>query len=298
MERREDGYLEPECVFLVGTAHLSPASAADVRRVVQAVQPENVGVELCKSRTAVMYPEQREAGGDGAAANPLGMSGGSLLDSFRRSLALGGRSALVLRLLLGGVSARRTQQMGVRSGGEFAAAATAAEASGAQVVLGDRPIEVTLRRAWEALTWQQRWELGAELAEGARGAGAGAVAAAVAADKLKDDDAVSAMLGSMSERFPAAVGALVHERDLYLAWSLKRSKAVNGTQRVVGVLGRGHLRGVCYALTHDSGELRFRDLAGRRGGKSGGAAAAVGRLALETAAFSGAWWLWETLHSQ
>jgi pheromone shutdown protein TraB len=262
---------------LVGTAHLSPASSSDVRRVVQAVQPENVVVELCKSRTSVMYPEQGEAGGEGAgaggarAANPLAMSGGSLLDSFRRSLALGGRSALVLRLLLGGVSARITQQMGVRSGGEFAAAAAAAEASGAQVVLGDRPIEVTLRRAWEALTWQQRWELGAELAEGARGAGAGAVAAAVAADKLKDDDAVSAMLGSMSERFPAAVGALVHERDLYLAWSLKRSKAVGGTRRVVGVLGRGHLRGVCYALTHDSGELRFRDLAGRRAGRGGGA---------------------------
>ena len=50
------------------------------------------------------------------------------------------------------------------------------------------------------------------------------------------------------------VGPLVHERDLYLAWSLKRSKAVNGARTVVGVVGRGHLRGVCYALTHDAGE--------------------------------------------
>lgn len=49
------------------------------------------------------------------------------------------------------------------------------------------------------------------------------------------------------------VGPLVHERDLYLAWSLKRSKAVNGACAVVGVIGKGHLRGVCYALTHDEG---------------------------------------------
>lgn len=46
----------------------------------------------------------------------------------------------------------------------------------------------------------------------------------------------------------------MHERDLYLAWSLKRSKAVNGARAVVGVVGKGHLRGVCYALTHDARE--------------------------------------------
>ncbi len=30
---------------------------------------------------------------------------------------------------------------------------------------------------------------------------------------------------------------LTRRSDLYLAWSLKRSKAVNGTRRVVGVVG-------------------------------------------------------------
>ena len=34
------------------------------------------------------------------------------------------------------------------------------------------------------------------------------------------------------------LGPLIHERDVYLAWSLKRSKAVNGCQRVVGVMVR------------------------------------------------------------
>ncbi len=62
------------------------------------------------------------------------------------------------------------------------------------------------------------------------------------------------------------VAPLVHERDLYLAWSLKRSKAVNGARSVVGVVGKGHLRGVCYALTHDAGE-----------GRGGGPAVAAGR---------------------
>ena len=57
--------------------------------------------------------------------------------------------------------------------------------------------------------------------------------------------------------------AFLHERDLYLSWSLRRSKAVNGSRCVVGVVGRGHLRGIAFHLLQGGSEsLRFRDLAG------------------------------------
>lgn len=49
----------------------------------------------------------------------------------------------------------------------------------------------------------------------------------------------------------------------YLAWSLKRSKAVNNCKSVVGVIGKGHVNGVVYGLVSDTGSLRFRDLAGK-----------------------------------
>lgn len=50
------------------------------------------------------------------------------------------------------------------------------------------------------------------------------------------------------------------------AWSLTRSKAVNGSHTVVGVIGKGHFPGVVHAMTHHHGDLRFRDLAGSRKG--------------------------------
>ena len=50
----------------------------------------------------------------------------------------------------------------------------------------------------------------------------------------------------------------------YLAWSLKRSKAVNKSKKVVGVIGKGHMNGVIYALVSDQGNLRFSDLAGKK----------------------------------
>lgn len=82
------------------------------------------------------------------------------------------------------------------------------------------------------------------------------------------------------------VGPLLHERDMYLAWSLKRSKAVNGTKRVVGVIGKGHMRGVLYHLTSPEASrgLRFRDLVGGknvRQNRQQQTARVLKRLALE-----------------
>ena len=48
-------------------------------------------------------------------------------------------------------------------------------------------------------------------------------------------------------------GPLIFERDLYLAWTLKQSRAVCGQRRVVGVIGRGHLAGVMRAIEADRG---------------------------------------------
>lgn len=43
-------FVEPEAIWLIGTSHISEESAAEVERVVRAVNPDNVVVELCRSR--------------------------------------------------------------------------------------------------------------------------------------------------------------------------------------------------------------------------------------------------------
>lgn len=43
-------FVEPEAIWLIGTTHVSRESALDVERVVRAVNPDNVVVELCRSR--------------------------------------------------------------------------------------------------------------------------------------------------------------------------------------------------------------------------------------------------------
>lgn len=206
-----------------------------------------------------MYEEPSEAG-DGGGGNVMALSGENYAAAMGRSLRLGGRSAMAFRVLLAGVSKRVSASAGVQSGGEFRAARVAADEIGAQVVLGDRPIEITLRRAWSALSWREKAGLVAALLRGATSARAAATEEALRA--LKEDDVLSAVFAEVGTRFPSLMGPLVHERDVYLAWSLKRSKAVNGSSTVVGVVGRGHLRGVVYALKNNQEKLRFKDLVG------------------------------------
>eukprot|EP00624_Nannochloropsis_granulata_P004660 evm.model.NODE_33424_length_10147_cov_30.896521.2 len=52
-DRRGDLYHEPEEIYLIGTAHTSSESAAAVARVIREVQPCNVVLEMCKSRSGL-----------------------------------------------------------------------------------------------------------------------------------------------------------------------------------------------------------------------------------------------------
>lgn len=299
VERRKDGYVEPEVVYVVGTAHTSKQSAHEVERVINAIKPENVVVELCRSRSSVMYEEhkiKRLSGGSNGVATKgwFDLAGGeNMVDTFAKTLRLGGKSALILRLLLGRISSIVAERMGIETvGAEFVSARNAAEKIDAQIVLGDRPIEITLRRAWGNLSVAQKMRFLQVLVRGFLGKESELMNIEILERLRKDDDAVNALLYNLADTFPDIAESLIFERDLYLAWSLKRSKAVNGTKTVVGVIGKGHMRGVCYALTHDSGNLRFRDLAGSRSQPTNSIRDGLTRLVVESSIVAAIYAVW------
>ena len=277
VERRNDGYREPEEVVILGTAHTSKRSAKASAELIRALRPDCVVVELCRSRSALVQRQQEQVDAhDGASSMPvqskaLGISGSDgAYQSVMRSVSLGGNAALLLRVLL----QRLMDRMGVQdasTGAEFSSAAVAAREIGAEIVLGDRPIEITLKRSWDALRLGEKVSVGAALL-GASVVGNvmlptledSAIARAKQNADTVDGNEVREIMKSVSAMWPAVAKPLLHERDLYLAWSLKRSKAVNGKTLVVGIVGKGHLNGIVYCLRTDTGNLRFRDLVGSR----------------------------------
>ncbi|XP_025822093.1 traB domain-containing protein isoform X4 [Panicum hallii] len=252
---RPPDFMEPEEVWILGTSHLSPDSVADVERVLRAVQPDNIVVELCRSRAGIMYVSTDTSDEPLLKSNMFSLGGAKFFGAVNRSINLGGQSALALRLLLAVFSSKISSGANRPFGEEFRAARKVSEDIGAQLVLGDRPIEITLERAWKSLTWDQKTKLVISLFRGITST----------TDTPEEKTAVSPyeLYQKLSTSYPSLLQPLIHERDMFLAWSLKRSKAVNKSKTVVGVVGKGHMNGIVYALISDQGDLRFRDLVGR-----------------------------------
>jgi len=142
------------------------------------------------------------------------------------------------------------------AGDEMLAAKLAADDVGAETVLGDRPLEMTVRRCWMAMDGRARlraaWEL-ARLASLGRSGRRTLVEEALA---RASSGPSSSTYEALDRVIPGLTTPLLEERDAYLAWSCGRSKAVReqGTEVVVGVVGKAHLRGMVHALTVDPPE--------------------------------------------
>lgn len=57
VDRRSDGYTEPLELYVLGTSHVSDTSAAHVRRVLRAVRPQSVVVEVRKKVAPALFDE-------------------------------------------------------------------------------------------------------------------------------------------------------------------------------------------------------------------------------------------------
>jgi pheromone shutdown-related protein TraB len=213
---------------ILGTAHVSRASVDEVKRLVARVGPDAVCVELCASRLEAMTEEDRWRKLD-------------IFKVFREGKSL----FLLANLALGAHQRRIGEALGVRPGAELLAAVEAAKTIGAEVVLADRDVHITLKRTWGNLGfWQKSKLLTAVIASLFEGGGASdASSEAVDAESieaLKNPANLSAVMASFAKAFPAVKGPLIDERDQHLLSMVRESAG----KRVVAVVGAAHVPGI------------------------------------------------------
>merc|ERR1712004_310225 len=115
-------------VYLIGTAHFSKESCEDVATVIQAVQPDVVMVELCKSRTNILHLDE---------ATILEEAKNLDMEKSLEILKSHGTVQGVMYLLLLSMSAHLTKELGMAPGGEFRRAfVEAMKVPGCKVHLG------------------------------------------------------------------------------------------------------------------------------------------------------------------
>lgn len=209
---------------LVGTAHVSRESADLVRRVIEHVRPACVCLELDERRYEALRSPEAFASLD--------------LRQVIRNRQLG---TLLVSLVLSSYQRSLGLRLGVLPGTELLEGAHAAQALGIPVRFADRDVQVTLRRAWRALGFFRRLGLVASLFGGLFERGE------LGEDDLRElrrHDVLTQLLEELARAFPGLKRVLIDERDLYLASQLRESAG----ERVVAVVGAGHLQGLRRAL--------------------------------------------------
>lgn len=214
-------------IILVGTAHVSRESADLVRQVIETEKPDCVCVELDEKRYEALAKRKRW----------------EILD-LKEIIRKKQLSTLLVIMVMASYQKKLGDQLGVLPGTELLEATKTAEKLETPVALCDRDVRVTMRRAWNATSFFKKSYLLASLFAGMFDR------TEITEEKLrelKETDVLSELLAELGEALPELKQVLIDERDTFLA---ERVKAAEG-QRLVAVVGAGHVEGIKKALMED-----------------------------------------------
>ncbi|XP_014252072.1 traB domain-containing protein [Cimex lectularius] len=225
-------------LYLVGTAHFSLESQQDVSRVIQAVKPDIVVVELCKGRANILRMDEKTI-----EEEVRNLSLEKMINIIKENGVLQG----MLNILLLNLSAQLTRDLGMAPGGEFRKAfQEVKKLRHCLFHFGDRPIKVTLKRALSVLTWWETIKLAVTLIFQKPNVSREDV------ERYKECDILESMLQELTEGFPKLGKVFIEERDKYLTYSLQLATCITfppGTGQgepvvAVGIVGIGHTPGI------------------------------------------------------
>ena len=207
-------------ITLVGTAHVSKESVEEVKETIKTLQPDCVAVELDEKRADSIQNADRYSQLD-------------LVKVFKRKEGF----LLLANLILSSFQKRMGMNVGVKPGDEMLAAMDAARESETPFVLVDRPIQITLKRAWAKNSFWGKCKLLATLISSAFSKEEPDPSEI---EKLKERNEMDSMMNELAEYMPVIKEVLIDERDRYLASKIWDAQGRN----IVAVLGAGHLPGV------------------------------------------------------
>lgn len=206
--------------ILVGTAHVSQESIAEVGQVIRETTPDRVCVELDPGRYASMTQQD----------NWEKLNIAKVIKEGKGFLLMANMVLSSFQKRLGGV-------MGVKPGDEMKVAIETATERGIPFSLCDREVQTTLRRAWGRCNFWSKNKLLAAL-----------ISSAFSTEKLdpqeienlKNKNELEGMMAELADYLPPVKETLIDERDRYLAAKIWLSEG----SRIVAVIGAGHVGGV------------------------------------------------------
>ena len=218
-------------VTLLGTAHVSRASADAVQALIDTGEYDAVAVELCKAR----YD---------SITNPDLLAKMDLFEVIKQGKA----NVVAASLALGAYQQKIAEQFDVQPGAEMRVAIAGAETQGLDLHLIDRDIGLTMKRVYRNIPWWRKMYLMS-----------GMVGSVFVREDVKEEDIEKLksgdMLESTFEQFSDSASdlyvPLIHERDQYMAGKIRLLTQEAASKNLLVVIGAGHLAGIVEILSSE-----------------------------------------------
>ncbi len=206
--------------YILGTAHVSQRSVAEVGELIAQVKPDTVCVELCETRFQTLTQENQWRKLD-------------ILQVIKEGKAL----MLMASLALSSFQRKLGDKLGVKPGAELLEGVNQAKQHGCQLVLADREIQVTLKRTWANLGFWKKFVVMGGLLESFM---TNEEISEEELEKMKERDHLNEMMQEFARTMPGVKTPLIDERDQYLMSMIEEAPG----QKIVAVVGAGHVSGM------------------------------------------------------
>jgi pheromone shutdown protein TraB len=226
-------YTQIDNVILIGTSHIAKESVKNVAAVIKhfsKVGEVVVGVELDKYRFHALVRKEKR----------------SYMPSWQNVRAFGVAGTL-FAMLAGYVSHKLGEQVGAQPGDDMLSAIFTAKKLDLTIALLDQPVQITLRRFSQAITWTEKFRFVGDVLQGLffprRMLEKYGVEHFDLA-KVPSKKIIAQLVSHVETRYPNVYGVLIGERNRFMVRKIKNFQRKYPDKMIIAVVGAGHEAGM------------------------------------------------------
>jgi len=219
-------------ITILGTAHVSRASADKAQELIESKQHDVICIELCQSRFNAM-------------TDPNALAKMDLFDVIRSGKA----SMVTASLALGSYQQRMAEQLGIEPGLEMKTSIKHAKELDLPLVVIDREVGTTLKRVYHNVPFWKRIYIIAGLFTSVVSR---ETVSEEEIEKLKTGDLLETTFAQFSEDAKDLFVPLIDERDRYMTAKILQTMKDNPGKNLLAVVGAGHVKGMTNYLQKHS----------------------------------------------
>src|SRR3989338_4199160 len=215
-------------IHFIGTSHIAKQSVDEIAQAVTQYKPDIIAVELDMQRAEALFKEQPTS----LSPHQISKIGvkGYLFAKFGQK-----------------IQQRLGKMVGVAPGSEMKAAIQEAKKANIPVAFIDQPIQITLRKLSQKITWRERFRFALDLVKGIIFPKKQLQKWGWAKFDLRtvpEKKVILAMMDHFRTRYPSLYYTLVEERNIYMVKKLVRLLRENPGKKILVIVGAGHEKGM------------------------------------------------------